>query len=415
MQARKGGATLMDKKLDLIKQVRKPADTKIVLLVMDGLGGLPVKTGGATELEAPSTPNLDDLASRGICGLHEPVGTAITPGSGPGHLALFGYDPLHYQVGRGVLTALGIGFDLDERDVAARGNFCTVDDEGQVSDRRAGRISTKNNRELCEKLRQIDLSDVELFVETVKEHRFLLVLRGEHLSDDVGDTDPQETGVKPISAQATSESQEAQATAKLVQQFVGQARERLRDVRPANMVLLRGFARRPDWPSFPDVFGLRAAALADYPMYRGVARLLGMKTLETGGGIDQKIEHARETWHDYDFFFLHHKPTDSAGEDRDFDRKAQQIEQVDAALPRLLEMQPDVVIVTGDHSTPSALAQHSWHPVPVVLWSQSCRPDRVERFGEHDCVAGGLGPRLPTTDLMPLAMAHARRLDKFGA
>ncbi len=405
----------METKLDLIRQVKTRSDSKIVLLVMDGLGGLPIKPGGATELESARTPNLDELTLRGICGLHEPVGTGITPGSGPGHLALFGYDPLRFQIGRGVLSALGSGFDLKTGDIAARGNFCTIDNDGRVTDRRAGRISSVKNCELCERLRKIKLPNVKLFVETVKEHRFLLVLRGEQLSADICDTDPQHTDVDPIEAGATSDSEQAGATADLVRRFVREAREQLKDTHPANMVLLRGFAALPDWPTFPDVTGLRAAAIADYPMYRGVAKLVGMTELETGGDIDQKISGIQEHWSDFDFFFVHHKQTDSSGEDGDFDRKANEIEQVDAALPRLLDLRPDVLIVTGDHSTPSALGAHSWHPVPAVLWSRHCRPDRVERFGERECLRGGLGPRLPTTDLIPLALAHAQRLDKFGA
>jgi 2,3-bisphosphoglycerate-independent phosphoglycerate mutase len=405
----------MSTTFELISNVRRPAESKIVLLVLDGLGGLPVKPGGATELESASTPNLDALATRAVCGLHQPVRTGITPGSGPGHLALFGYDPLCYQVGRGVLSALGSGFELTERDLAARGNFCTVDDENRVTDRRAGRINTEKNRELCERLRQIALPNTELFVQTVKEHRFLLVLRGENLSSDMSDTDPQQTGVEANAPHATSESGDARTTATLIQQFVSHARERLHDAHPANMILLRGFAKLPDWPSFTSVFGLNAAALADYPMYRGVAKLVGMQPLETGDGLDAKIDEARKHWDGFDFFFIHHKPTDSLGEDGDFDGKAREIESVDAFIPRLLELRPDVLIVTGDHSTPSALAAHSWHPVPVLLWSPHCRPDRVEQFGEHDCIAGGLGGRLPASELMPLALAHAGRLDKFGA
>ncbi len=401
--------------LELIRQLKRPADTRIVLLVLDGLGGLPVKAGGATELESARTPNMDDLAARGTCGLHQPCGTAITPGSGPGHLALFGYDPLAYQIGRGVLSALGSDFPLTGRDVAARGNFCTVDDTGRVTDRRAGRISTEKNHELCERLAQIDLPDVEVFVQTVKEHRFLLVLRGAGLSGDVADTDPQRTGIEPNAPRAMSETAAARTTADLVSEFVKQAGQRLRDAHPANMLLLRGFAKRPDWPTFPDVFGLRAAAVADYPMYRGVARLVGMDALDAAADMEQKIEQVRAKWNDYDFFFVHHKKSDSAGEDGDFDSKAQELEKVDAALPQLLDLEPDVILITGDHSTPAALAQHSWHPVPLVLWSAHCRPDRVERFGEHDCVAGGLGPQLATTDLMPLAAANALRLEKFGA
>lgn len=405
----------MKSSFDLVQEVRQSAETRIVLLVMDGLGGLPIEPNGRTELEAARTPHLDDLARRGICGLHQPVGTGITPGSGPGHLALFGYDPIEFEIGRGVLSALGSDFELTRRDVAARGNFCTVDAQGNVSDRRAGRISSEKNRELCARLREISIPGVELFVETVKEHRFLLVLRGDGLSGELADTDPQRPGVAPLEPRASADTTEARTTAEHVGRFVTQARDILQDQHPANMVLLRGFAKLPDWPLFPEVFGLRAAALADYPMYRGVAKLVGMQALQTGATVADKAQTAREHWDDFDFFFVHHKAIDSSGEDGDFDRKVAEIEQVDQALPRLLDLQPDVVIVTGDHSTPAKMKQHSWHPVPALLWAANCRPDAVETFGERACLTGGLGPRFPGHHLMRLAAAHAGRLAKYGA
>lgn len=398
---------------EIIRELVEPADTKIVLMVLDGLGGLPSERGGATELEAAETPVLDRLATDGICGLHQPVAPGITPGSGPSHLALFGYDPLRYDVGRGVLSALGIDFDLKRNDVAARGNFCTLDDQGRVVDRRAGRIPTEMNRDLCERLREIELPGVELFVETVKEYRLLLVLRGEGLSGELADTDPQETGEQPLHPEPLSA--EAEKTAGLVTEFLDQARRILTDHHPANMVLLRGFSKPPEWPSFEQVFGLRAAAIAAYPMYRGVAKLVGMDVLAGGPSVEEELQTLETHWDDYDYFFLHVKPTDSAGEDGDFGRKVQLIEEVDAQIPRLLKLEPDVLVVTGDHSTPSLLKYHSWHPVPVLLWSKYCRADSVNRFGERACMGGGLGPRIPAVDLMPLAMANALRLQKFGA
>jgi len=399
--------------LDFVRRLVKPAESKIVLLVMDGLGGLPREAGGLTELEAANTPNLDALAVQSICGLHQPVGFGVTPGSGPSHLALFGYDPIRFQIGRGVLEALGVGFDLTSQDVAARGNFCTVDEQGRITDRRAGRISTEKNRELCALLRQIRLPDVELFVEPVKEYRFLLVLRGEGLSDEVIDTDPQEVGHPPL--EPTASSPEAAKTARVVSQFVAEARRVLAGHAPANMVLLRGFSKRPTWPTMAEVFGLRAAAIAAYPMYRGVARLVGMEVLDTGERLEDEFDTLERRWRDFDFFYLHVKRTDSAGEDGDYDRKVALIEEVDAQLPRLLALRPGVVIVTGDHSTPSVLRSHSWHPVPALLWSPHCRPDGVNRFGERACAAGSLGPMIPAVELMPIALANAMRLEKFGA
>ena len=400
-------------RLDFVEELIEPAETKMVLLVMDGLGGLPQKADGPTELEAASTPNLDGLAAQSVCGLHQPVAPGITSGSGPAHLALFGYDPIEYQVGRGVLSALGIDFDLTFLDVAARGNFCTLDEDGHVADRRAGRISTEKNRQLCEMLREIELLDVELFVKPVKEYRFLLVLRGKSLSGDVSDTDPQDVGEKPLRSEAGA--REAEATARLVRQFLEQAQKILADHHPANMVLLRGFSKRPNWPSMETVFGLRAAAIAAYPMYRGVARLVGMQTLDTGESLEEEFAVLEDHWDDFDFFFLHVKRIDSAGEDGDFERKVALIEEMDALVPRLLAREPDVVIVTGDHSTPSLLRYHRWHPVPVLLYSKYCRSDGVAAFGERACTGGALGPRIPAADLMPLALANAGRLGKFGA
>jgi 2,3-bisphosphoglycerate-independent phosphoglycerate mutase len=398
---------------ELSRKLLAPSETTIVLIVLDGLGGLPSETHRETELEAANTPNLDELASSGTCGLHEAVGSGITPGSGPGHLALFGYDPIRYQVGRGVLAALGIDFDLRSEDVAARGNFCTVDENGRVTDRRAGRISTERNEELCELLRKIDLGAAELFIQTVKEHRFLLVLRGEDLHADILDTDPQQTGRKPLEAEAREDK--AERAAGLVRSFADRAQAILGDRHPANMVLLRGFSRKPQWPRFSDVFGLRAAAIAGYPMYRGLAKLIGMDIVETSADLDRQMDVLEEQWGGHDFFFVHVKATDSAGEDGDFGRKVSAIEEFDKRVPRLRSLHPDVLVVTGDHSTPAALKNHSWHPVPVLLWSKTCRPDRVEQFGERPCVGGGLGARFPASDLIPLAMAHALRYGKFGA
>jgi len=399
--------------LELIAKLQQPADTKIVLLVMDGLGGLPQEAGGPTELEAAQTPNLDALAARSICGLHQPVATGVTPGSGPAHLGLFGYDPLTYQVQRGVLSALGIDFPLEPQDVAARGNFCTIDDKGHVIDRRAGRIPTEVGAELCKVLSKIELPGVEVFVEPVKDYRALFVLRGEGLSDAISETDPQATGVPPL--EPTALRPEGVKTAGLVKQFLEQAQQALADRQPANGILLRGFAQKPNWPTFSDVYGLRAAAIALYPMYRGVAKLVGMQVLDVHGEIEDEVATLEQAWADYDFFFFHVKPTDSAGEDGDFTRKVGLIERVDALVPRILALDPDVLVVTGDHSTPAVLKSHSWHPVPVMLFSKTGRPDPVDSFGETACLAGGLGPRMPACELLPLALGHALRMQKFGA
>jgi 2,3-bisphosphoglycerate-independent phosphoglycerate mutase len=398
--------------LDLIKQLAIENRSKIVLLVADGLGGLPIEPGGPTELEAAATPNLDALVAANVCGLSIPVAPGITPGSGPGHLGLFGYDPLRYSIGRGVLEALGIDFDLGPDDIAARGNFCTVGPDGAITDRRAGRISTEVCRRLVDKLRAIRLDGAELFVEPVRDYRFVLVLRGRGLGATIEDTDPGREGVPPLEPVAQEPGFERAAA--LLRSFIERARAILADEHPANMITLRGIARRPPMPTFAEVYRLRAAAIAVYPMYRGLARLVGMTILPAGSNWAEQVERLRENWSDYDFFFLHYKYTDAAGEDGDFARKVGCIEEFDSQVARVMELGPDVVIVTGDHSTPAAYRSHSWHPVPVLLAASTCRPDAATRFGEDKCLRGGLG-QIEAKYLLPLALAHAGRLAKYGA
>jgi len=402
--------------LELIAPLVVQNTTKIVVLSLDGLGGLPRPETGRSELETARLPNLATLAAESACGLIRHVAPGITPGSGPGHLGLFGYDPLRYQVGRGVLEALGIEFDLRPGDVAARGNFCTVDSTGRITDRRAGRIPTEVCVRLTERLRGIPLPGVELFVEPVKEHRFVLVLRGRGkaggLSGRLSETDPQALGRAPLPVKPLEPK--AKASAQRVNAFVAGARRRLADASPANMVLLRGFDRLPRLPRFPEVFGLRPAAIAAYPMYRGLAKLVGMEVLKTGGTFGEELRTLREHWDAYDFFFLHYKDTDKAGEDGDFGAKVAALERLDASVPDIRALKPDVLVVTGDHATPSVLAAHGWQPVPVLLWSRYCGADPVTAFTERACAAGSLGI-LPSHHLMPLVMANALRLTKFGA
>jgi 2,3-bisphosphoglycerate-independent phosphoglycerate mutase len=397
---------------DLLRELREPNATKIVLLVADGLGGLPFEPGGKTELESARTPNLDACVREGICGLSLPVLPGITPGSGPGHLGLFGYDPLEYRIGRGILEALGIQFQVGPRDVAVRGNFCTVDDAGFITDRRAGRPTTERCKAMCQKLKQVQAPGVEVFVEPVREHRFVLVLRGDHLGDAVNDTDPQQTGHKPLEAKGVNP--DSQNTAKAVNRFVAEAARILKADAPTNMVTLRGFARYPKIATMQEVYGVRPAALAVYPMYKGLARLVGMDVIDGLSTLPEQVQALEKLWDKYDFFFLHYKYTDSTGEDGNFPAKVEMIERFDAELPRIRALDPDVLIVTGDHSTPSKLRSHSWHPVPTLLWAKTCRPDPVTEFGESYCIRGGLG-QFQAMYLLPLALAHAQRLGKYGA
>jgi 2,3-bisphosphoglycerate-independent phosphoglycerate mutase len=398
--------------LELIKQIAQSSPTKIVLLVIDGLGGLPHPKTGKTELEMADTPNLDQLVANGVCGLIDPVSSGITPGSTPGHLALFGYDPVKFNIGRGVVEAMGIDVDLGPGDIAARGNFCTVNNAGQVTDRRAGRISTQKCTELSQLLSSLEIKGIKFFVHPVREHRFVMVFRGKGLSPEVSDSDPQQVGVAPRAIIA--QNSQADMMAAIANKFIAQAKTILANHHPANMVLLRGFSQRPHLPIMSEVYRLKSAAIAAYPMYRGLARLVGMQVLETGVSTTEEFATLKQNYADFDFFFIHVKGTDSAGEDGDFDRKVRIIGEVDKALPGLTTLEPDVIVVTGDHSTPALLKGHSWHPVPILLYSRWCRPDRVGEFSETACISGGLG-RFPATQIMPLAMANALKLAKFGA
>ncbi len=397
---------------DLIRELKEPGDSKIVLLVADGLGGLPMEPGGKTELESARTPNLDALAREGTCGLSIPVLPGITPGSGPGHLGLFGYDPLEHRIGRGILEALGINVEVGPRDVAARGNFCTVDDSGLITDRRAGRPATERCVAMCRKLQEIKVTGVELIVEPVREHRFVAVFRGDNLGDAVNDTDPQQTGHRPL--EARGEDPASQNTAAAVNRFVAEAARVLKNDAPTNMVTLRGFARYPKIETMQEVYGVRPVAIAVYPMYRGLARLVGMTVADAGATLADQMETLRKLWGQYDFFFLHYKYTDSTGEDGNFAAKVEMIERLDTEIPKVRALDPDVIVVTGDHSTPSKLRSHSWHPVPTLLWSKRCRPDPVTEFGESYCLRGGLG-QFPAMYLLPQALANAGRLGKYGA
>ena len=397
---------------ELVRELARETESRIVFLIMDGLGGVAVDPGGPTELEAAKTPNLDRLASESECGLLDPIYPGITPGSGPGHLALFGYDPVKWNMGRGVLEALGINFPLQAGDVAIRINFCTVDEKGVIIDRRAGRISTEKCEALSAELDKIKVPGVELFVRPVKEHRAVVVFRGPGLGDGLNDTDPQLAGQLPVPLLPGDPA--SARTVELVNQFLDQATKILAPHHPANMILLRGFASFMKYPTFAELYKLKAAAIAQYPMYKGLARMVGMDILEAGSDYNDLFTCLEKNWKDYTFFFVHVKKTDSSGEDGDFERKVHVIEEVDAQISRLLALQPEVLAVTGDHSTPALLKSHSWHPLPVLLRSPYCRRDEVKEFSERACARGAMG-RLPTVALMPLALANALKLNKFGA
>jgi 2,3-bisphosphoglycerate-independent phosphoglycerate mutase len=405
---------------EIIRELLQPNSTKIVLCVLDGLGGLPLD--GKTELEAASTPNLDELARKGACGLHIPVARGITPGSGPSHLGLFGYDPLRYEIGRGVLEALGLGMELSPNDVAIRGNFATVKYEGDnriIVDRRAGRIPTEENKRITAKIREKikTIDGVKVSIASGMEHRFALVLTfPEPLpvgADDIPDTDPQVEGKTPL--RPTPRRKEAEPVAHVIEKFINQATQVIRDEPMANYVLLRGFSVYPNLSPFSEAYGLRAAAVAAYPMYRGVAKLVGMEVLEVADtSIKSEVETLKRHFKEFDFFYFHIKKTDSYGEDGNFDAKMRVIEEFDSFVPEILSLKPDVLVVTGDHSTPAVMKSHSWHPVPFLLSSSYTRGGGSSGFSEKECLKGELGI-FRATDAMSLILSHAKRLRKFGA
>jgi len=385
--------------------------SKMVLLVADGLGGLAHPETGKSELETAHTPNLDALAQKSACGLTTPVLPGVAPGSGPGHLALFGYDPLKHQIGRGALEALGIEVELASGDVAARGNFCTVDGEGLLTDRRAGRIPTELSAPICHRLDRIEIPGVQVDVFSVQDYRFVLRLRGEGLSELVTETDPQVTGAKALEVMALKP--EAQKTADIVNEFVKQAAHLMSEEDRANMLLLRGFAQMPSLPPMGEVYRLDPAAIAAYPMYRGLATVAGMSVIPTGKTFADEVDTLRANWDKHDFFFIHYKPADAAGEDGDFDSKVRCLEELDPFITQILELEPDVLMVAGDHATPAVMAAHSWHPVPFMLHSKLTLGQGIPTFDEKACALGAIGS-VPATSVMVLGLSHAGKMTKFG-
>ena len=390
---------------------------KIALLVMDGVGDIAVKEHNyLTPLEAARTPNMDALARDAAHGRMIPVAPGITPGSGPGHLGLFGYDPLEYEVGRGVIEALGLGIDLQAGDVAARANFCTLDANGIVTDRRAGRIPTETCEKLCamlsSKIKKI--GDTEVIIKPGKEHRFVVVLRGKGMEGPLTDADPQKVGFPIPPAEPKQSNARTKKTAKVIADFYKQALPIIANEKPANGFLMRGIAHQPDIPLFEKRYSLKPACIAVYPMYKGLAQLVGMTKLEGAQTIAEQFETYKKVYNDYDFFFIHFKYTDKYGEDGNYEAKVKAIEDFDAALPILLEKMPDVLVITGDHSTPVPMKGHSWHPQPVMILSKNSGSDKLERFTDTGANYGSLGV-FPAKYLIRYMQANLGMLDKFGA
>jgi len=396
---------------EILRNIVTKNETKLVLLVMDGIGDLPVD--GKTPLMVAKTPNLDALAKESELGQTIPVAYGVTPGSGPGHLSLFGYDPIKYQIGRGILEALGTGVEVGEKDVVARGNFATMKD-GVVIDRRAGRPPTEKSAKVVEILNENikEINGVKVTFYPGKEHRFVVKFTGDDLYDAVSDADPQKEGKEMEWAKALKP--EAEKMAEVVNKLIRKIGEVLKDQPEMNWALLRGFSKYPKLPQFPDVYKVKAAAIATYPMYKGIAKLVGMEVLKAGTTVDDEFETLKKYWNDYDFFYLHIKKTDSYGEDGNFEEKVKVIEEVDRNIPKLLALNPAVVVVTGDHSTPCLMKSHSWHPVPYMIRSKFVRKGASEKFDEFECARGVLGT-FYAVDSMMLMLAHAQRLEKYGA
>lgn len=400
-------------RIEFLSRLAVENSTKIVLLVIDGIGGLPHPLSGLTEIETAETPVLDYVAREGICGVSVPVFPGITPGSGPAHMSLFGYDPVNNLIGRGVLSAVGIGYDMKTDDVAARANFCTVKN-GLVTDRRAGRISNELCEMLCEKIFTVEIDEARFSLIPEKDYRAALIIEGAGLSSEISETDPQKEGVPILTSHPIANTESARRTADLVNRFVDIVTEKLSDRSEANNILLRGFSKLPNIPLMPEIYKMKCASIALYPMYKGVSKLVGMDLLEAGCSFQSEIECLRDNWNNYDFFYVHLKNTDSAGEDGDFERKVELIEEIDGLIRYIIELNPDVLAISGDHSTPSIMKSHSWHPSPVLLRTAFERRDSVTFFSEKECVKGGLGS-IYAKDLMPLLLACAGRLDKYGA
>lgn len=399
----------------LFKKLSMKTESKIFLIVLDGIGDLPID--GKTPLETAKTPNLDKLAKESALGIHDPVFRGITPGSGPGHLSIFGYDPLKYDIGRGVLSALGLNMELGADDVAMRGNFASIDENDNVTDRRAGRIPTDLNKKLIEKISsEIDEIDgVKISLKSEAEYRFAIVLHGTGLGGNVTDTDPQKIGVPSLPPKAKDESSEK--TVIIIEKFIAKVKEILKNEKPANYILLRGIDKLPSIESLQNIYKLTPGVIASYPMYKGVARLIGMEIIGLEGDgelLEEKVQLLEERHSDYDYIFLHVKKTDSYGEDGNFNAKVHHIEIFDEILPRIINLNPDVIAITGDHSTPVKMKGHSWHGVPVLINSKFTRIDKSVRFTESEAVTGSLG-RFRGIELMPQLMANAMKFKKFGA
>ena len=407
-------------RIDILKELVEKNDSKILLVVLDGLGDIP-SIDGKTPLEAAKTPNLDKLSKESALGMHIPVLPGITPGSGPGHLSIFGYNPLKYKIGRGILEALGVGLEVTKNDICIRANYAKVEEkDGKliVNDRRAGRLSTEENKKLTEKItKEIEeINGVKIFMKSGIEYRLAILLRfNEKVNEDmcnILETDPQNEGKEVISPEPLSEK--AKIVSEILKEFLLRVREIIKNEK-GNYLLLRGYSTPPIIPNFSEIYKLKSLSIATYPMYKGLTKLIGMETVKVDGfSIKDEIDVLRKNYKNFDFIYLHIKKTDSYGEDGDFMNKLKVIEEFDSYLPEILSLNFDVLCITGDHSTPTIMKSHSFHPVPLLIHSPFVFKGLSERFTEKDCLKGELGT-IKGEDIISLLLAHSKKLKKYGA
>ena len=404
---------------------------KVVLVIIDGLGDRPIsELKDQTPLEAANTPNLDYFATNGITGIMNAIDVGIRPGSDTSHLAIFGYDPETHYTGRGIFEAAGIGMELKKGDIALRGNFATVTEDLIIVDRRAGRI--ENVSKLADALNGMKIDGVRFFVKAGVMHRAGVVLRGSNLSHMVSDNDPHEVGVKVKQVKALDNTEEAKFTASVINKFLEEAHKILKEhevnkkrrkerLLEANYILLRGASKLTHFEPFEKKYKLKACCIAGAGLYKGIAKVLGMDVLQVKGAtgtantdINAKFIAAKKALAKYDFVFVHIKYADNYAEDGNVFGKLKFIEKIDDALIHLIGIKDTLIVITADHSTPCKLKAHSGDPVPIVMFGEGVRTDKVKEFNERSCMQGGLG-RIKGKDLMNEILNLIGKAKLYGA
>ncbi|MCK4443355.1 MAG: 2,3-bisphosphoglycerate-independent phosphoglycerate mutase [Thermoplasmata archaeon] len=405
---------------------------KILLIILDGMADRPVAVlGSKTPLQAANTPNMDWFAKNGMCGQMDPIAPGVRPGSDTSHLAILGYNPHEVYTGRGPFEAAGVGLPMEHGDIAFRCNFGTIDADGTVRDRRAGRIR-KGTSEIARDLDGMPIEGVKVIFKEATEHRAVLILRGDGLSPKVTDVDPHAVGVKYHECEALEP--EAGRTAEIVNEFVERSREILADHEvnkkrlkegdfPANIILPRGSGVFPHLDSLEERFGIRSAAICGVTLIKGICRVAGMKILDVDGatgGLDTdmiaKGKAAIEALESYDFVFLNVKAPDICGHDGDPEGKVKVAERLDMMMSFIRkELRNDVIMaVTSDHSTPVSVRDHAGDSVPLIVYGKDIRVDEVSSYDEISVTKGILG-RIRGSDLIHILLDQSGRAEKFGS